>query len=182
MRPFLATNTILSVLPVCSLHVHMKVIAHANNLFDLSIIFTRAPVNFMWAQTWVAMPGVAMPLVLHRFMSHSISTQSSVHRPCCHSLAGTSSSTVKRFNHILVTSVAFLLCVWHVNSRSAYILNSVQLRSCPPFFKLVAISFQKSCKSVFLVKFVVSYTSAHAEFIVLHDCGRNARNVAKWVF
>ena len=31
LRPFLATNTILSVLPVCSLHVHMKVIAHANN-------------------------------------------------------------------------------------------------------------------------------------------------------
>ena len=37
-RPLLATNTILSVLPVCSLHVHMKTITQANNcmIFDRS--------------------------------------------------------------------------------------------------------------------------------------------------
>ena len=43
-----ATNTILSVLPVCSLHVHMEAIAHANDwLLTLAfyIIFTWAPVN-----------------------------------------------------------------------------------------------------------------------------------------
>ena len=51
LRPFLATNTIPSVLPVCSLHVHMKAIAHANNWsltlhVAFHIIFTWAPVNF----------------------------------------------------------------------------------------------------------------------------------------
>ena len=51
LRPFLATNTIPSVLPVCSLHVHMKAIAHANNWsltlhVAFHIILTRAPVNF----------------------------------------------------------------------------------------------------------------------------------------
>ena len=30
LRPFLTTNTIVSVLSVCSLHVHMKTITHAN--------------------------------------------------------------------------------------------------------------------------------------------------------
>ena len=30
LRLFLATNTILSVLPVCLLHVHMNAITHAN--------------------------------------------------------------------------------------------------------------------------------------------------------
>ena len=42
-------HTILSVLPVYLLHVHMKVIAHANNwslTLAFHIIFTRAPVNF----------------------------------------------------------------------------------------------------------------------------------------
>jgi len=43
-----ATNTILSVLPVCSLHVHIEAIARANDwLLTLAfyIIFTWAPVN-----------------------------------------------------------------------------------------------------------------------------------------
>ena len=43
LRLLLTTNTISSVLPVCSLHVHMKVIAHANNLpltLPFHIIFT----------------------------------------------------------------------------------------------------------------------------------------------
>ena len=43
-------------LPVCSLHVHMKVITHAYNwslTLAFHIIFTRAPVNFMWAQAWL---------------------------------------------------------------------------------------------------------------------------------
>ena len=31
LRPFLATNSTLSVLPVCSLHLHMKAITRANN-------------------------------------------------------------------------------------------------------------------------------------------------------
>ena len=63
LRPFLATNTILSVLPVCSLHIHMKVIANANNwssTLTYHIILTWAPVNIMWAQTWVCL-GVATP-------------------------------------------------------------------------------------------------------------------------
>ena len=56
-------NTILSVLPVCSLHVHMKVITHANNwsltlTFHNIKLFTQTPVNFMWAQARVC-PGVA---------------------------------------------------------------------------------------------------------------------------
>ena len=54
------SKTILSVLPICSLHVHMKAITHANN-WSLTLafhtIFTQAPVNFMWAQAWVC-PGV----------------------------------------------------------------------------------------------------------------------------
>ena len=57
LRLLLATNTILSVLPVCSLHIHMKVIAHANNwslTLAFHIIFTRAPVNFMRVQAWYA--------------------------------------------------------------------------------------------------------------------------------
>ena len=59
-RQFLATNTILSVLTVCLLHVHMKLaIADANNWL-LTLAFTRAPVDFMWAQAWVC-PGVASP-------------------------------------------------------------------------------------------------------------------------
>ena len=44
----LAANTILSVLPVSSLHVHMKVITHANNwslTLAFHIIFTWTPVN-----------------------------------------------------------------------------------------------------------------------------------------
>ena len=64
LRMFLATNTIVLVLPVCSLHVHMKEIAYANNLsltLAFHIIFTRAPVNFTPAQAWVC-PGVATPL------------------------------------------------------------------------------------------------------------------------
>ena len=64
LRLLLSTNTIPSVLPVCSLHVHMKAIAHANN-WSLSlafhIILTWAPVNFTWAQDQVS-PGVATPL------------------------------------------------------------------------------------------------------------------------
>ena len=66
LRPFLAINTILSVLPVCSLHIHMKVIANANNrslTLAFHIIFTRAPVTFTWAQTWVYL-GVATPLYI----------------------------------------------------------------------------------------------------------------------
>ena len=46
-----------------SLHVHMKVITHANNwslTLTYHIIFTRAPVNFTWAQTWVCL-SVATP-------------------------------------------------------------------------------------------------------------------------
>ena len=60
----MATNTILSVLPVCSLHGHMKAMAHANKWSLTSAfcnIFTWAPVNFMWAQARVS-PGVATPL------------------------------------------------------------------------------------------------------------------------
>ena len=38
LRLFLATNSILSVLPVCSLHVHMKVIVLANN-WSLTLAF-----------------------------------------------------------------------------------------------------------------------------------------------
>ena len=52
LRPFSVTNTILSVLPVSSLHVRMKLaIAHANN--DVSISATWAPANFTWAQARV---------------------------------------------------------------------------------------------------------------------------------
>ena len=62
LRWFLATNTILLVLPACSHHV---AIGHANNNWSLSlafhIIFIRAPVNFTWAQARVC-PGVATPL------------------------------------------------------------------------------------------------------------------------
>ena len=47
LRPFLTTNTILLVLPACSLHVHMKAIAHANNqsltLAKVYIIFFFSP-------------------------------------------------------------------------------------------------------------------------------------------
>ena len=78
LRPILATNTILSVLPVCSLHIHMKMIAHANN-WSLTLpfhnIFTWAPVNFTWAQAWVCL-GVAMPLVTEeRWISRGILAQ-----------------------------------------------------------------------------------------------------------
>ena len=68
LRLILATNTILSVVPVCSLHVHMKAIAHANNwsvTLAFHIIFTQAPVNFTWAWAQVC-PGVAMPLVTEK--------------------------------------------------------------------------------------------------------------------
>ena len=64
LRPFLAINIILSVLPVYLLHVHIKVIAHANNwslTLAFHIIFIWASVNFMWAQARVC-PGVATPL------------------------------------------------------------------------------------------------------------------------
>ena len=63
----LATNIILSLLPVCVLHVHMKAIAHANNWSLTSafhITFIRAPVNFMWAQAQVCL-GIATPLLMH---------------------------------------------------------------------------------------------------------------------
>ena len=63
LRPLSATDTVLSVLSVFSLHVRLKfAIAHANNL-AFYILFTWAPVNFTWAQPWVC-PGVAMPLIL----------------------------------------------------------------------------------------------------------------------
>ena len=68
LRLILATNTILSVVPVCSLHVHMKAIAHANNwsvTLAFHIIFTQAPVNFMWAWAQVCL-GVATPLVTEK--------------------------------------------------------------------------------------------------------------------
>ena len=62
LRLFSATNTILSVLPVCTLHVLVKLaITHANNWFltlAFYIIFTWATANFMWAQARVC-PGVA---------------------------------------------------------------------------------------------------------------------------
>ena len=59
--------------------------------------------------TGPGMPGFCYATgVAQVHMSHFIPSQSSVRRLCCHSLAGTSSSTVKRFNHILVTSVSFL--------------------------------------------------------------------------
>ena len=41
LKPFLATNTIFSVLHLCSLHVHMKVIAHANNWLGHCLIWWR---------------------------------------------------------------------------------------------------------------------------------------------
>ena len=47
-----AANTIYSVLPVCSLHVHVKhAITHANKWFltlAFHIIFIQAPANFTW--------------------------------------------------------------------------------------------------------------------------------------
>ena len=61
LRWFLATNTILSVLFVCSLHIHMKVSAHANNNNN---IFTQGTSEFVWAQAQVAIrQGVATPLL-----------------------------------------------------------------------------------------------------------------------
>ena len=71
------SNTILSVLPVCSLHVHMKAIMHANN-WSLTLafhtIFTWAPVNFTWAQARVC-PGVATPLGLNDTLAFFITPQ-----------------------------------------------------------------------------------------------------------
>ena len=64
LRPFLATNTILSLLPVWSLDVHMKAITHANNwslTLAFHIIFTWALVNFTWAQAQLC-PDVAITL------------------------------------------------------------------------------------------------------------------------
>ena len=133
LRPFLATNTILSVLPVCSLHMstckwlHMLI---TGLILAFHIIFTRAPVNFMWAQTWVAMPGCCYATgVAQVHILLSISTQSSVHRPCCHSLAGTSSYTVKKLTvfwsaqlHSFCvhdTSIQGLLIFWTVYSWEA---------------------------------------------------------------
>ena len=66
LRRFLATYTTLSVLPVCSLNIHMKAITHANNwslTLAFYIIFTWAPVNFMLAHTQVC-PGVANTLMM----------------------------------------------------------------------------------------------------------------------
>ena len=39
LRLLLATNTIISVLPVCSLHDHMKAIAHANICQHFTLVF-----------------------------------------------------------------------------------------------------------------------------------------------
>ena len=62
LRLFSATNTIPSVLPVCSLHVHIKIaITHRSLTLALHIIFSRAPANFTWAQARVCL-GVATPL------------------------------------------------------------------------------------------------------------------------
>ena len=67
LRQFSVTNTILSVLPLCPLHVHMKLMIADTNTWSLTLvfynIFTWAPANFMWAQTRVC-PGEAMPLDL----------------------------------------------------------------------------------------------------------------------
>ena len=56
------------ILPECSLHVHMKVIAHTNNwplTLAFHVIFTQETMNFMWAQAQVC-PGVATPLMCDR--------------------------------------------------------------------------------------------------------------------
>ena len=53
-----------SGLPVCSLHVHMKLaITHAKLIFDRNFLhyFTWAPANLSWAQARVC-PGAATPL------------------------------------------------------------------------------------------------------------------------
>ena len=59
-----------------------------------------------------------------------------------------------RFRHSLVTSVAFLLCVWHVMFKESLQFEQNVVEMLPSFVKLV-ISFQKAYKSVFLVRFVV---------------------------
>ena len=59
LRLSLTINTILSVLPISLLHVHMKAIAHANNLpltLAFQVIFIRASVNF-FVGTGPGMPG-----------------------------------------------------------------------------------------------------------------------------
>ena len=43
LRSLLATNTIISVLPVCSFHDHMKAIAHANICQHFTLVFTFFP-------------------------------------------------------------------------------------------------------------------------------------------
>ena len=59
-----------------------------------------------------------------------------------------------RFRHSLVTSVAFLLCVWHVMFKESLQFEQNVVEMLPSLVKLV-ISFQKAYKSVFLVRFVV---------------------------
>ena len=57
LRPFLATNTILSVLlPVWSLNVHMKVIAHANN-WSLTLAFLTRGTSEFYLGTGLGMSG-----------------------------------------------------------------------------------------------------------------------------
>ena len=55
-----------SPIPTSLLHVHMKAIAHANNLpltLAFQVIFIRASVNF-FVGTGPGMPGVATPLIV----------------------------------------------------------------------------------------------------------------------
>ena len=80
-----------SDLPVCSLHVRMKLaITHAKLIFDRNFlhIFTRAPANLTWAQARVC-PSVATPLITNNYiMQHKQSAEPN-HTMTIHKLCNT---------------------------------------------------------------------------------------------
>ena len=96
--------------------------------------------------------------------------------------------TVKRFgyfNYILVTSVAFLFCVWHVKFKKCLEFEQNVVKKLSPFVKLVS-PFRKPYTQHFWwsLLFLWSWRSAYWEFLQVGCMAmvNNIRNVTKRVF
>ena len=96
----------------------------------------------------------------------------------CDLLHGSGYTVKLYFSHILVTSVAFLLCAWHVKFKECLQFEQYVVEKLL-FVKLVS-PFRKPINHI-SVMFVVSVISHTSPWRVpwLHGCGRNARKNAE---
>ena len=84
----------------------------------------------------------------------------------------------KKFNHILVTSVAFLLCVWHVKFKKCLQFKQCVVEKLPSLFFKIVSPFRKPINQHFWRDLLFLHIYPW-RYPWLCACGRNARIVSQ---